>query len=154
MEAGRPGSREPEMLIDERPAGLSEELIRRIVHAFYGKVREDLVLGPIFESKLRDRWDAHLATMIDFWSSVALRSGRYAGKPHAAHHGLNLEHAHFLRWLDLFEETVSTLCERDVAAFFVDRAHRIADSLQVGLNIGPKALHFPARPARDTFSGD
>jgi hemoglobin len=27
--------------------------------------------------------------------------------------------------------------------FFRDRAHRIADSLQIGLGIGPKALRLP-----------
>jgi hemoglobin len=135
------------MLIDERPATLSEDLIGRIVHTFYGRIRADGVLGPIFEAKLAGRWEAHLATMVAFWSSVALRSGRYAGKPHSAHQGLGLEPSHFQRWLGLFEATVSELCDPDAAAFFVDRARRIADSLQIGLNIGPNALHFPARPA-------
>lgn len=139
------------MLIDERPAALSEELIGRIVHTFYGRIRADPVLGPIFDAKLGGRWETHLVTMVDFWSSVALRSGRYAGKPHVAHQGLGLEHSHFQRWLGLFEGTVSELCDADVAAFFVDRAHRIADSLQIGLNIGSKALHFPARPAAQSL---
>lgn len=139
------------MLIDERPAALSEDLIGRIVHTFYGRVRADEVLGPIFEAKLFGRWEKHLATMVDFWSSVALRSGRYGGKPHVAHQGLALEHTHFQRWLGIFEATVSELCDAETAAFFVDRARRIADSLQIGLNIGPNALRFPARPAAQPF---
>ena len=34
-----------------------------------------------------------------------------------------------------------------MAEFFTDRALRTADSLQIGLNIGPKALHPPGRMA-------
>ena len=78
--------------------------------------------------------------MVDFWSSVALRTGRYHGKPHLAHAGLGLSSELFQRWLALFTETVEELCQPDVAAFFADRATRIADSLQIGLGLGPKAL--------------
>jgi hemoglobin len=127
------------------PQDLSEALVETLVHTFYGRVRADAVLGPIFEARLADRWDEHLSKLVDFWSSIALRTGRYAGRPHAAHHDLGLEAAHFQRWLALFEETVGDLCAGPAAALFIDRAHRIADSLQIGLNIGSKALHFPAR---------
>ena len=33
---------------------------------------------------------------------------------------------------------------RSCRRFFIDRAYRIADSLQIGLNIEPKALRFPS----------
>lgn len=124
------------------PHEISEPLVERLVHDFYGRVRADAVLGPIFEARLKGRWDAHLGKMVDFWSSIALKSGRYAGNPHVAHQSLGLEPAHFERWLGLFEETVATVCAGPAAAFFIDRAHRIADSLQIGLNIGPKALRL------------
>ncbi|HEU6440886.1 MAG TPA: hemoglobin, partial [Microvirga sp.] len=60
-----------------------------------------------------------------------------------AHRGLALAESHFERWLALFEATAREVCEPDVAQFFIDRAHRIADSLQIGLGIGPKALRLP-----------
>lgn len=132
---------------DDRPRGVSELLVQQLVHTFYGRVRADAVLGPIFDARLAGRWDVHLAKMVDFWSSIALKSGRYEGRPHAAHQGLGLDPTHFERWLRLFEETARDLCDAEAAAFFIDRAHRIADSLQIGLNIGPKALRFPARAA-------
>jgi len=135
---------------DDRPRDLSEPLIERLVHEFYGRVRADAVLGPIFEARLAGRWDVHLAKMVDFWSSIALKTGRYEGRPHAAHHGLGLDPAHFERWLRLFEATVRDLFDGAAAAFLIDRAHRIADSLQIGLNIGAKALHFPVRAATAT----
>lgn len=132
------------------PRELSEPLVERLVHDFYGRVRADAVLGPIFEARIEGRWDAHLGKMVDFWSSIALKSGRYAGSPHIAHQRLGLEPAHFERWLGLFEETVREICDGAVAAFFIDRANRIADSLQIGLNIGPKALRLSTASAIQT----
>jgi hemoglobin len=126
----------------EPKAHITETLIHRLVHAFYTRIRHDDELGPIFARAVGHRWDEHLATMVDFWSSVALSTGRYGGKPHLAHRGLGLTPAHFERWLALFVATAGEICSADAAAFFVDRAHRIADSLQIGLNIGPKALNW------------
>ncbi|WP_262299632.1 group III truncated hemoglobin [Microvirga sesbaniae] len=123
--------------------GVSEALIRQLVETFYDRVIRDPELGPIFHGKLSGRWARHLALMVDFWSSIALRTGRYQGKPQAAHFGLDLTPDLFARWLRLFEETAREICAPDVAAFFVDRARRIAESLQIGLGIGPKALRLP-----------
>ncbi len=56
----------------ERTA-LSEAVLTDLVHRFYGKVRLDPVLGPIFADRIGD-WEPHLEKMVDFWSSVALMS--------------------------------------------------------------------------------
>lgn len=125
------------------PERVSEELIARLVETFYGRVREDAVLGPIFMARLGEDWQPHLAKLRDFWSSVTLMSGRYRGRPQAAHAGLGLQPAHFERWLALFEATVAELCTGPAAFLFADRARRIAESLQIGLGIGPKALILP-----------
>lgn len=127
----------------ELPNRPTPELVAELVHRFYATVRKDAVLGPIFEAKLAGRWDHHLSKMIDFWSSVTMQTGTYFGKPHVAHSGLGLTTGHFSRWLDLFDATVDVCCTGYAADLFHDRARRIADSLQIGLNIGPKALHFP-----------
>ncbi|MBF9197233.1 group III truncated hemoglobin [Microvirga terrestris] len=123
--------------------GVTEAIIRELVETFYDRVIRDPELGPIFHSALSGRWSQHLALMVDFWSSIALRTGRYQGKPQAAHMGMGLKPELFARWLALFEQTAKEICEPDVAAFFVDRAGRIAESLQIGLGIGPKALPLP-----------
>src|SRR3546814_13779599 len=60
-------------------------MIHDVVHAFYGRIRQDAVLGPIFDGVIQDRWDYHLAKMCDFWSSVLLMTGRYDGRPMPAH---------------------------------------------------------------------
>lgn len=75
----------------ELPHEISERVVERLVHDFYGRIRSDGVLGPVFEARLADRWGDHLGKMVDFWSSVVLKTGRYAGRPHAAHQNLGLE---------------------------------------------------------------
>ncbi|WP_332685948.1 group III truncated hemoglobin [Bosea sp. (in: a-proteobacteria)] len=134
------------------PEEISEALIARLVDEFYGRARRDPLLGPIFEAQLGQRWDEHLAALRDFWSSVALQSGRYRGRPQQAHQPLGLAPEHFARWLCLFEATVAENCAGPAAALFIDRARRIAESLQIGLNIGPKALAFAA-PGHGSESG-
>ncbi|WP_368744843.1 group III truncated hemoglobin [Desertibaculum subflavum] len=111
--------------------GIDEAMIHRLVHGFYAKVRADDVLGPVFDAAIAD-WAPHLAKMCDFWSSVALMSGRYHGQPMPAHLKLPIEARHFDRWLALFEATAAELCPPAAAAHFVERARRIADSFELG----------------------
>jgi len=112
--------------------GIGEAMIERLVRAFYGRARLDPFIGPIFESKVRD-WEAHIARICAFWSSVALMSGRYHGQPMAAHLGLPIDTAHFDRWLEIFAATAQELCPPAAAAHFLERAQRIADSLEMGM---------------------
>lgn len=112
--------------------GIDEAMIEGLVHAFYRRVRADALLGPIFAARVAD-WDAHLAKMCVFWSSVALMSGRYHGQPMVAHLPLPVDSPHFDRWLALFAETARELCPPAAAAHFLERAHRIADSLELGI---------------------
>ena len=65
----------------------TEDDIREMVERFYGMVRADGRLGPIFEAHIDD-WDAHLIKLRDFWSSMLLRTGRFTGAPMPKHIGL------------------------------------------------------------------
>jgi hemoglobin len=109
--------------------GITEEMIGELVTRFYGRVREDELLGPVFG--IVQNWDEHLAKLKDFWSSVVLMSGRYHGSPMRAHMPLSLVGDHFNRWLDLFEQTAREVCPPQAAALFIDRARRIADSFEM-----------------------
>ena len=120
-------------------AGIDETLIRRLVHGFYASVREDALLGPVFAGRVGE-WDEHLAAMCDFWSSVALTTGRYKGRPMQKHVPLGIGGEHFERWLFLFEAAATRLCLPDAAAFFIARARRIAESLQLGIAHASGAL--------------
>lgn len=112
--------------------GLDEERLTALVHRFYDKVRADAVLGPIFAERIAD-WGPHLAKMVDFWSSVALMTGRYHGAPVPAHVGLPVQWAHFERWLALFRETAQEVCTPAGAAHVTERAERIARSLNFAI---------------------
>lgn len=112
--------------------GIDEPMIRAVVSEFYRSARSDDLLGPIFEAKIGD-WDAHLNRMCAFWSSVALMSGSYHGQPMAMHMPLPIDGEHFDRWLALFEATARRVCPPDAAEHFIVRAHRIAESLELGI---------------------
>ncbi|MGH7089053.1 MAG: group III truncated hemoglobin [Stellaceae bacterium] len=112
--------------------GIDEAMIERLVRGFYAKVRADAALGPVFEARIAE-WEPHLRRMCRFWSSVALMSGLYHGSPMEKHMVLPVGARHFDRWLALFEETARELCPPAAAAHFAERAHRIAESLELGI---------------------
>ena len=114
-------------------AGVDEALIARQVPTFYGKVRRDPLIGPIFEAAITD-WDTHLAKLCDFWSSVLLGTGRFQGAPMAAHIRLpGLAAPHFARWLELWRETARETCPPAAADLFIARAEMIARYFQMGI---------------------
>ena len=115
--------------------GIDEAMIERLVRAFYERGRRDPLIGPVFESQVHD-WEAHIARLCAFWSSVALMSGRYHGQPMAAHLSLPIDTPHFDRWLALFADTANAICPPAAAAHFIERAYRIADSLELGIAAG------------------
>jgi hemoglobin len=130
----QPAEPRRELIIDEITArtGIDETMIERLVRAFYGRVVDDPLLGPIFNERVHD-WEAHIGKMCAFWSSVALMSGRYHGQPMVVHLPLPVYTPHFDRWLAIFAETARDLCPPAAAAHFLERAHRIADSLELGI---------------------
>ena len=50
-----------------------------------------------------------------------------------AHFPLPIEPQHFDRWLALFEETAAEVCPPVAAEHFIERARRIAQSLELGV---------------------
>ena len=115
---------------------VTEPMIHDVVHGFYAKIRSDPALGPIFNRVIGDGWDAHLAKMCDFWSSVLLMTGRFKGTPMAAHVRIGeIRPTHFARWLHLFRQTVEELCPPDAAALFVAKSEMIGRSLQLEIAV-------------------
>jgi hemoglobin len=112
--------------------GIDEAMIRRLVHGFYGRIRIDPELGPIFAARIKE-WDPHLARMCAFWSSVVLMTGRYHGRPMQKHALLPVSGAHFDRWLRLFADTAREICPPLAAEHFIDRARMIGASLELGI---------------------
>jgi hemoglobin len=113
---------------------MTEEQLTTLVHSFYSKVREDEVLGPVFNGAISD-WPHHLGKMVDFWSSVMLTTGRYKGNPLMMHlkHIARIRPDMFGRWLELWRETAGEVLDQAGAAAVSAKAERIAESLQLGM---------------------
>ncbi|UCI08778.1 group III truncated hemoglobin [Mesorhizobium sp. B1-1-8] len=123
-----------------RDSGVDRASIGTLVRTFYSKVRKDRRLGPVFAREITGDWEPHLEKMTDFWCSVILKSGDYHGRPVPAHLKLSeVTEADFDIWLALFGETAGELFAPQIAAVFVERAHRIATSLKLAMfsRVGP-----------------
>ncbi|MFN3293114.1 MAG: group III truncated hemoglobin [Gemmobacter sp.] len=112
--------------------GLDDATLKRLVHGVYDRVRRDPLLGPVFAGRITD-WGPHPEKMVDFWSSVALMTGRYHGAPMPKHLPLPVEREHFDRWLDIFRQTADEVCPPAGAAWVIDRAERIAASIHMNI---------------------
>lgn len=112
--------------------GIDDQMISALVEGFYERVRADSLIGPVFAARISD-WEPHLAQMKLFWSSVALHSGVYQGRPMPKHLPLPIEARHFDRWLEIFETTAQEICGPVAATHFISRARRIAQSLELGI---------------------
>ncbi len=84
----------------------SREEIAILVSEFYAKVRQDSLIGPIFNDVAKVNWDEHLPKITNFWCDLLLGENSYQGRPFPPHIPLNLQTAHFERWLTLFIQTV------------------------------------------------
>lgn len=125
-------------------ANCTEEEVSALVHGFYARVRQDEVLGPVFNAHIHD-WDHHLAHLVDFWSSMLRRTGRFSGAPmprHIALPGLTAEL--FQRWLRLFRETTLAQPNQAMGEQAFAMAQRVAQSLWYGYQIGNRPDQLPS----------
>jgi hemoglobin len=113
---------------------LSEQDLARVIPAFYARVRDDEILGPIFNNAIGD-WPHHLDKLQAFWSSVMTASGRYKGQPMVAHlrHVTDMTGDNFARWLLLWAAVTSELLGAEAADAMQLKAAKISESLQLGI---------------------
>ena len=125
---------------------ITEDSLQKLVETFYGKVREDPLIGPVFNGAIED-WPAHLQKLQAFWSSVMLTTGRYKGQPMPAHvrHADAISPASFERWLAIWRETTEELLDPDSAAAMQDKTARIAESLSLGIDFYRDRAAPPSR---------
>jgi hemoglobin len=142
------GNARAQKMADALACGIDDAFISQLVDHFYGAIRKDALLGPIFANKIND-WPLHLARMKDFWASIMLESGRYRGNPMQKHIAIGgIEAAHFERWHALWDQALmeiapnAAVCER-----FLDAARRIGESLLTGIQINRGGLAAVQRKA-------
>src|SRR5690606_34669062 len=105
--------------------------IKLLVDEFYTKVREDELIGGIFNDIIQNRWPEHLEKMYSFWQTVLLGEHTYSGKPFVPHLKMPVEKEHFDRWLQLFFETVDRLYEGKKAELAKWQGNRMAEMFQL-----------------------
>ncbi|GAB5400017.1 MAG: truncated hemoglobin Ctb [Aureisphaera sp.] len=101
-----------------------------LVRTFYGKVRKDDLLGPIFNSAIED-WETHFERLTDFWQTNLFFEKKYKGDPMQKHievdvannHSIN--EMHFGVWLNLWFQTIDELFEGEVATIAKNRARNM-----------------------------
>ena len=115
--------------------GIDDAYVSILVDTFYDRIRADNRISHIFANHIGDNWEPHLSKMKDFWASVAFNAGRYSGQPVPKHQALTeARPEHFDIWLSLFEQTLKdTAPTPDAIPYFMERATRIATSLQIAM---------------------
>lgn len=93
---------------------------------FYDKVRDDELIGPIFNNAIAD-WSKHLPQMYKFWNAALFGVPGFKGNPFAKHAPLPISRVHFDRWLVLFDETINDNFEGPMADDAKRRAVAMAD---------------------------
>lgn len=104
-----------------------------LVHEFYGKIRKDSLLGPIFNSHIPDeKWPEHLLKLTDFWETNLFGVAKFKGNPTQKHIAVdrNLNHTtsqtHFGQWLQLWFETLDENFEGTLALKAKEASRRMA----------------------------
>lgn len=100
--------------------------IQLLVDTFYGRVRLDDLIGPIFNRILEGRWEDHLKKMYNFWQTILLEEHTYFGSPFPPHAAMALTGAHFDTWLKLWHSTVYEFFEGEKADEAVYRGDKMA----------------------------
>jgi len=107
--------------------------VEHFVRDFYRQAAMDDVLGPVFAATQMN-WNAHIETLVDFWSWQLFGDRDYTGNPLRAHESVNARSPfmaeHYERWLELFENTIDNSFSGPVAELAKVRARKMAAALR------------------------
>jgi hemoglobin len=108
--------------------------VKLLVNEFYGKVRDNELLSPIFNGVIKDNWPAHLEKMYGFWQTILLDTPAYSGSPFLKHAKLPIQQEHFDTWIGLFNSTVDEHFTGEKANEAKWRAARMSEMFQYKLD--------------------
>jgi hemoglobin len=118
---------------------IKREIVNRgdvslLVRSSYAKVKEDAVLGPIFNGIITD-WESHFELLTDFWETQLFLKRKDYGNPVTAHQAVDaktkysITPEHFGMWINLWFETIQELFEGELAAIAKNRAQKMSTML-------------------------
>ena len=110
------------------------EDLEKLVDRFYARVREDELIGPIFNDVAKVNWETHTEKIYNFWDTLLFGAENYEGRPFPPHIPLKLKPEHFKRWLELFFDTVDESFEGQKAEEIKMRAFNIGRNFLNNLN--------------------
>ena len=106
------------------------EDVRSLVDAFYTTVRQDALLGPIFNGIIGDDWSHHTPRIYAFWEAILLGTAGYTGNAVLKHIELSrkftLSQTHFDHWLAVWADTVDALFQGEKATEAKQKARTMA----------------------------
>jgi len=112
----------------------TREDVYLLVSSFYEKVRKNEILGPFFNTTIKD-WEAHFQHLTTFWESSLFLETKYLGNPMEVHTKVDRENKnsitelHFGIWLNLWFETIDALFKGDYAENAKHRARKMGTFL-------------------------
>jgi hemoglobin len=121
--------------------------IEQLVNEFYQRVKQDDLLGFIFEDVAKTDWSMHLPKMYAFWETVIFGTGGFRGNPLAAHAKLTamttMGREQFDRWLHIFQTTVDDLFAGEKAEHIKRAAQDMANVIYSRINHVPDPRFDP-----------
>lgn len=109
------------------------EDVKLLVDSFYGKVRDNNLLGFIFDDVAKVNWETHLPKMYDFWAGILLGERNFTGNPMLKHILLSrrteMSEIQYAEWLSLFAATVDEHFEGPNAELAIERSKMIARNM-------------------------
>jgi hemoglobin len=115
-----------------------QEGIRRLLRHFYADVRQDALIGPIFNAQIKD-WPHHLQIIASFWQTLIGGPRTYARPMPMKHVRLHLKEEHFERWLFLWQANCRAQLPIGPAREMIELANQIGDKLRLILGISTRA---------------
>ena len=104
------------------------EKLARLLHHFYADVRQHRLLGPVFNSRIKN-WPEHLDTIAAFWSRITGGPSNYSGQMPVKHLNLGIAPEHFEAWLQLWEANCRAYLDGSAAEEMISLARDIARRL-------------------------
>jgi hemoglobin len=120
------------------------EGILNLLRHFYADVRQDPLIGPVFNAQIKD-WKEHLDIIASFWETLIGGPRTYARPMPVKHVPLHLREEHFERWLFLWQANCRAQLPTYLAVEMIDLADHIGGKLRLILRISDTGLR-PLHP--------
>lgn len=97
---------------------ITKENIATFVVRFYENTIKDEEIGHFFTELLgedinNEKWQEHIETLTEFWTTMVLKIPEYYGSPFPPHIDMKLTRRSFERWLEVLDNTLDELYTKE-----------------------------------------